>query len=140
MILKLSELRVVAFAQFAKKSERIIMMTLWILSTKTYFSQRNQVAITLSQLAKDASNESSFAFILHVHRQVNCCSETFFWKLSERILFNTLRHMQSFVVAFSEHVQNIEKSKASTVEVVSYFATVKSRIQERQSDVHTKPS
>jgi len=36
MILKLSELRVVAFAQFARKSERIIA-TLWILSTKNLF-------------------------------------------------------------------------------------------------------
>jgi len=39
MILKLSELRVVAFAQFAKKIQKIIV-TWWILSTKTYFSQR----------------------------------------------------------------------------------------------------
>jgi len=37
MILKLSELRMVAFAQFVKKSQTIIV-TLWILSTKTYFS------------------------------------------------------------------------------------------------------
>jgi len=44
------------------------------------------------------------------------------------------------VVAFIEQVQNIEKSKASVVEVVSYFATVKARIQERQSDVHIKSS
>jgi len=48
--------------------------------------------------------------------------------------------LQSFVVAFIEQVQNIEKSKASVVEVVSYFATVKARIQERQSDVHIKSS
>ena len=45
---------------------------------------------------------------------------------------------QSFVVAFIEQVHDIEKSKASVVEVVSCFATVKARIQERQSDV--KPS
>jgi len=32
------------------------------------------------------------------------------------------------------------KSKASFVEVVSCFVTVKARIQEKQSDVHTKPS
>jgi len=49
-----------------------------------------------------------------------------------------LRHLQSFVVAFIKQVQNIEKSKASIVEVVSCFATVKARIQERQSDVHIK--
>jgi len=47
MILKLSELCVVAFTKFAKENETNIM-TLQILSTKTYFSQRNQVAITLS--------------------------------------------------------------------------------------------
>jgi len=58
----------------------------------------------------------------------------FFWKFFERILF-TLRHLQSFVVAFIEQVQNIEKSKASVVEVVSCFATVKARIEKRQSDV-----
>jgi len=40
-----------------------------------------------------------------------------------------LRHLQSFVVAFNEQVQNIEKSKASFVEVVPCFATVKARIQ-----------
>jgi len=36
MILKLSELCVVAFAQFAKESEKTIV-TLWILSTKNLF-------------------------------------------------------------------------------------------------------
>jgi len=44
------------------------------------------------------------------------------------------------VVAFIEQVQNIDKSNASVVEVVSCFATDKARIQERQSDVHIKPS
>jgi len=39
------------------------------------------------------------------------------------------------VVAFIEQAQSIEKSKASIVEVVSCFATVKARIQERESDV-----
>jgi len=136
-VMKLSELRVVAFVQFAKKSEKTVV-TLWILSTKTYFSQRTQVAITLSQLAKDASIAPSFKFILHVHRQASCYSETFFWKFFERTLF-ILRHLQSFVVAFIEQVQKIEKSKASIVEVVSCFASVKARIQKR-SDVHIKPS
>ena len=56
-----------------------------------------------------------------------------------RILFAS-RHLQSFVVDFIEQVQNIEKLKASVVEVVSCFAIVKVRIQERQSDVHTNPS
>jgi len=45
------------------------------------------VAITLSQHAKDASIVPSFKFILHVHRQANCYSETFFWKFFERCLF-----------------------------------------------------
>jgi len=44
------------------------------------------------------------------------------------------------VVSFIEQVQNTEKSKASIVEVVSCFATVKARIQDRQSDVHIKPN
>jgi len=48
--------------------------------------------------------------------------------------------LQSFLVAFIEQNQNTEKSKASVVEVVSCFATVKARIQEKQSDVHIKPS
>jgi len=51
---------------------------------------------------------------------------------------NTLRPLS--VVAFVEQVQNTEKSKASIVEVTSCFATVKARIQERQSNVHIKPS
>jgi len=51
-----------------------------------------------------------------------------------------LRHLQAFVVASNEQVQNIEKSKALTVEVVLCFDTVKARVQERQSDVHFKPS
>ena len=52
----------------------------------------------------------------------------------------TLRHLQAFLVAFNDQVQNNERSKASIVEVVSCFATVEVRIQERQSDVHIKPS
>jgi len=36
MILKLSELRVVAFSKFTKESEKIIV-TLWILSIKNLF-------------------------------------------------------------------------------------------------------
>jgi len=47
MILKLSELRVVAFSKFTKESEKIMLLCgYWV--SKTYFSQRNQVAITLS--------------------------------------------------------------------------------------------
>jgi len=68
---KLSALRVVAFVQCVQKSEKT-MVTSWISSSKTSFSQRNQVAETLSKLTKDASNVPSFIFILHVHRQANC--------------------------------------------------------------------
>ena len=60
--------------------------------------------------------DPSFTFILHVHPQANCCSETFFWKFSKRTLFKTLRHLQSFLVAFNEQVQNIEKFKILFVE------------------------
>ena len=48
----------------------------------------------------------------------------FFWKFSERTLFNTLRHLQLIVVVFNEQVLNTEKSKASFIEVVSCFTTV----------------
>jgi len=83
------------------------------------------MAITLSQLPR----------MLQLYQ----ASETFFWKFFERILF-TLRHLQSFLVVFIEQAQIIEKSKASVAEFVSCFATVKARIQERQSDVNIEPS
>ena len=46
------------------------------------------------------------------------------------------------MVAFNAQVHNIEMSKASIVEVVSCFSSVKARIQERLSDVglHIKPT
>ena len=135
MILKLSELRVVAFAQFVRKSEKIIA-TSWILSTENYFSQRNQMAITLSQLAKNASNVPSFTFTLRVHRQTNCRSELFFWNpLSELCLryYDSCNHLW---LLNNEQVQNIEKSKASIVVVVSCFATAQARIQVRQSEIY----
>jgi len=65
------------------------------------------VAVALSQLAEDASVVPSVKFILHVHQQANCCSETFLWTFFERILL-TLGHLQSFAVAFIEQVQNME--------------------------------
>ena len=76
MILKLSELRVVALTKFTKECEKTVV-TLRYLVPKTYCSQRSQVAITLCSFAKDASNIPRFTFILHVHPQANCCSETF---------------------------------------------------------------
>jgi len=46
MVLKLSELRVVAFTKFVKESKRLLWLCgYWV--PKTYCSQRNQVAITL---------------------------------------------------------------------------------------------
>ena len=56
---------------------------------------------------------------------LNC----FFGNSQSEFYFNTLRHLQSSVVAFIEKIQNTEKSKASVVEVVSCFAIVKARIQ-----------
>jgi len=40
-----------------------------------------------------------------------------------------LRDLQSFLVTFNEQVQNIKRSKASFIEHVLCFATVKARIQ-----------
>ena len=98
------------------------------------------MTITLSRLATDASSVPSFKFILHVNSyKPTVVLKRSFWKFFERILL-TLRHLQSFVVPFIEQVQNIEKSKASVVEVVSCFATVKAMIHERKSDVHIKSS
>jgi len=42
------------------------------------------------------------------------------------------RHFQSFLVAFNEQIQIAGKSKASFVEIVSCFATVKARIRNNQ--------
>ena len=44
------------------------------------------------------------------------------------------------MVAFTEKVQNTEKTKASIVEVVSCSATAKTTIQEKESDVRMKLS
>jgi len=44
-------------------------------------------------------------------------------------MLKTLRYLQSFLVAFDEQAQNIEKPKASFFVVVLCFATVKARIQ-----------
>jgi len=47
MILKLSELRVVAFENSQKRGKRLLWLCGYCVP-QTYFSQRNQVAITLS--------------------------------------------------------------------------------------------
>jgi len=88
------------------------------------------VAITLSQLAKDAlvvypASNSYFMSTDKPPVVLKCFFENF---LSE-FCFNTLKHLQSCVVAFIEQIQNTEKSKASTVDVVSCFVIVKARIQ-----------
>ena len=112
-------------------SQKRVKKLLWLCGywvPKCYFSWPNQVAITLSYryLAKDASKVPSFTFILHVHRQAKCCSETFFGNSLSKLCS---RHLQSFLVTFNRQVQNTEKSKASFVEVVWCFAAVKARIQ-----------
>jgi len=138
IISKLSELRVVAFALFAKKSGETIV-TLWILITKNVFFVAQPGGNYFISACQGCFNCTQ----LHIHTSCPSTSLLLFWNVVwnffERILF-TLRHLQSLVVAFVEQVQNIEKSKASFVEVVSCFATVKARVQERQSDWHTKPS
>ena len=40
--------------------------------------------------------------------------------------------------AFIEQIQYIDKSNASVVEVVSFFATEKARMQEKQSDISSQ--
>ena len=46
-----------------------------------------------------------------------------------------LKHLQSFVAVFNEQVQNIERSKASVIEVRSCLDVVKSTIKERQKQM-----
>jgi len=129
VLLKLSELRVVAFAQFTNKSERIIV-TLWILSTKNLFL---------------TAQPSGYHFILacqgcfectklHIHTSYPSTSQLLFWNVFLEIIWvnSAWDILQSFVVAFNEQVQNIEKSKVSFVKVISCLATVKARIQQRQ--------
>jgi len=62
----------------------------------------------------------------------------FFLVFSERTLFKTFRHLQSFVSVCNEQVQNIEKTKASTVEVASCRATANAAIQLGESDVRKR--
>ena len=69
-------------------------------------------------------------------------SRLLFWNIFLEILWANsvhIKYFQSYVDAFIEQDQNTENSKASIAEVVSCFATVKARIQVRQSDVHIKP-
>jgi len=44
------------------------------------------------------------------------------------------------MAVFNEQVENIEKTKASIVKVVSCCTIAKAIIQERKSDVHINPS
>jgi len=85
-------LREVTFTQFAQKSEKAIV-TLWILSTKILFltAQPDGYHFIPSCQGCFKYRLSSFTFILHIHRQANYCSETFFWKSYEETLFNTFK-------------------------------------------------
>jgi len=68
---------------------------------------------------------ASYSYFMSIEKPT-VVLKRFFWKFSERTL---LRHLRLFLVAFNEKVQNVEKSKASFVEVVSCFATVKAKMQ-----------
>jgi len=139
MILKLSELRVIACAQFAKNEwkdycdfvdiefQKLIShyVTRW-LSIYPCLPRKLQMYL------------ASHPYFISIDKPTVALKR--FSGNSERILFKTLRRLQSFEVAFNELVQNIKKSKASFIEVVLFSATVKARIQERQSDVHTVSS
>jgi len=76
----------------------------------------NRWLLLYPSLPSDASNVPSVTFVFHVHRQANCCSEKFFRNSLSELCLKTLRQLQSFLVAFNEQVQNIEKSKAPFVE------------------------
>ena len=80
---------------------------------KTYYSRPNQVAITLSYLARMLQTyPDSHSYFISIHKSTVILNR-FCWKFSERTLFKTLRHLQSFLVAFNKQVQNIENTKAS---------------------------
>jgi len=96
--LKLVELPVVAFAQFANKSERTIV-TLWILITKKLFL----VAITFSQLAKDASIVPSFnSYFMSIERPTVVLKRFFRNYLSELCSRDICNHLW-LLLASSEY-------------------------------------
>jgi len=72
---------------------------------------------------------ASYSYFMSIDNLTVVLKTFFFLKFSERTLFKTLRQLQSFLVAFNEQDQNTKKSKASFVEVILCFATVKARIQ-----------
>jgi len=134
MILKLSALRVFTFGRYAQSEKTTV--SFWIVSTKNVF---------LTALTRWLSLYPRLPNMLQIFRLYSHTSQfTSINKLSvvlKRFLENPLsefdlRHLQSFADVFNDQVHNIEKSKASIVEVVSCFATVKARIQKRQSDAH----
>jgi len=88
---------VVAFTKFAKESEKTIV-TLWILSrrTKNLFLTAEPGGYHFILACQGCFKCTKLHIRTSVHRQDNCCSETFFSKFSERTLFKTLRHLQSF--------------------------------------------
>jgi len=138
MILKLSELRVAAFAQFARKWKDHCYFVDIEYQKLICHSVTRWLSLYPSLPRMPQMYPASHSYFMSIDKPLFW---NVFWKFSERILFNTLRHfLQSFVVAFNEQVQNIEMSKASIIEVESCFATVKARIRVRQSDIHIKPS
>jgi len=61
---------------------------------KTYFSQRNQVAITLSQLAKDTSIVTQ----LRIHISCPSTSQLLFWNVFLEILWANSVHIKTFAI------------------------------------------
>ena len=70
---------------------------------------------------------ASYSYLMSIDK-TTVVQKPFFRKIPERPLFTTLRYFQSFLVALNEQVRNSEKSKASFVEFVSCFTTVKASI------------
>jgi len=87
----MSELRVAAFAQFAKKEWQDHCNFVDIEGQKLISHSLIRWQLLYPSLPRMLQMYPASP-ILHVHRQINCCSVTLFWKFSERSLFNTLRH------------------------------------------------
>jgi len=126
MILKLSELRKVAFTKFTKESEKTIVAYQKLISHSVINLLSLYPSLPMQRMLQ--MYPASHSYFMSIDRPT-VVLKRFFWKFFQRTLFKRLRYLQSFLVAFNEKVQNIEMSKASFVEVVSCFATAKARIQ-----------
>jgi len=126
MILKLSELRRVAFTKFTKESEKTIVAYQKLISHSVIRLLSLYPSLPMQRMLQ--MYPASHSYFMSIDRPT-VVLKRFFWKFFQRTLFKRLRHLQSFLVAFNEKAQNIEMSKASFVEVVSCFATAKARIQ-----------